>query len=263
MTHEMATQVGESTTALSLSPRERRVIAVLAEKSKTTPDYYPMTLAAVTSGCNQKSNRDPVTDYDPDDVEETLQGLRKKGLTILVDAGGRALRWKHVLYETLKVTKAELSVLVELLLRGPQTEGDLRARASRMEPLPDLASLQTILQALAARRLVHYLSPPEQKRGVYVAHGLYPPEELEKVRQAFASRVPSDDEMPTSLSAARADLNAAAAAPGWVTEIAAVRDEIGSLRDENAALRGDLSNLRTALQTLAAEVRALKSELGA
>ena len=65
-----------------------------------------------------------------------------------------------MLYETLKVSKAELSVLVELLLRGPQTEGDLRARASRMEPLPDLASLQTILQALAARRLVHYLSPP-------------------------------------------------------------------------------------------------------
>jgi len=231
-------------------------MGVLAEKSKTTPEYYPMTLAAIVSGCNQKSNRDPVTDYDPDDVEETLQGLRKKGLTILVDAGGRALRWKHVLYDALKVTKAELSVLVELLLRGPQTEGDLRARASRMDSLPDLASLQTILQALAARRLVHYLSPREQKRGVYVAHGLYPADELEKVRQAFASRQSSDEEMPARLSAARADLNAAAAAPGWVAEIAAVRDE-------NAAIRADLNNLRRAVEALAAEIRALKTELGA
>jgi len=161
-----------------------------------------------------------------------------------------------MLYDTLKVTKAELAVVVELLLRGPQTEGDLRARASRMEPTLDLASLQTILQGLAARRLVHYLSPPEQKRGVYVAHGLYPADELEKVRRAFASRASSDEEMPARLSAARADLNAAAAAPGWVAEIAAVRDE-------NAALRADLNNLRRAVEALAAEIRALKTELGA
>ena len=71
----------------------------------------------------------------------------------------------------------------ELLLRGPQTEGDLRARASRMEPLADLPALQIILEALAPRGLVQYLSPPGQKRGVYVAHGIYPPEELEKVRR--------------------------------------------------------------------------------
>jgi uncharacterized protein YceH (UPF0502 family) len=255
MTSEIASPTTGETNWVPLTPRERRVIGVLAEKSKTTPEYYPMTLAAIVSGCNQKSNRDPVTDYDPDDVEETLQGLRKKGLTILVDAGGRALRWKHELYESLKVTKADLSVLVELLLRGPQTEGDLRARVSRMEPLLDLAGLQTILQALASRRLVHYLSPPEQKRGVYVAHGFYPAAELEKVRQAFASRQASDEEMPARLSSARADLNAAATAPGWVAEIAA-------LRGENAALRGDINNLRSALEALAAEVRALKSELG-
>jgi uncharacterized protein YceH (UPF0502 family) len=160
-----------------------------------------------------------------------------------------------MLYETLKVTKAELSVLLELMLRGPQTEGDLRARASRMEPLPDLASLQTILQALVPRGLVHYLSPAEQKRGVYVSHGLYPPEELEKVRQAFASRQPSDDEMPARLSSVRADLEAAATAPGWVAEVVL-------LRDENTALRAEVNNLRNALEALTAEVRALKSELG-
>jgi uncharacterized protein YceH (UPF0502 family) len=256
MASETVSPTAGEATSFPLTPRERRVMGVLAEKAKTTPEYYPMTLAAIVSGCNQKSNRDPVTDYDPDDVEDTLNGLRKKGLTILVDAGGRALRWKHMLYETLKVTKPELAVLIELLLRGPQTEGDLRARASRMEPLPDLASLQTILQGLAAKNLVHYLSPPEQKRGVYVSHGLYPPEELEKVRQAFASRQVPDEEMPARLSSARADLNAAAAAPGWVAEIAAIREE-------NTVLRGDINNLRHALEALTAEVRALKSELGA
>jgi uncharacterized protein YceH (UPF0502 family) len=262
-----------------LAPRERRVVGVLAEKAKTTPDYYPMTLAALLSGCNQKSNRDPVTEYDEDDVEEALQALRKKGAVILVDAGGRALRWKHQLYDWLKVTKSEMAVLIEhdwlkvtksemavlieLLLRGPQTEGDLRARASRMEPLPDLAALQTILQALSARGLVHYLSPPGQKRGVFVTHGLYPVDELEKVRLAFASRQPSDDDMPAALSAARADLSATASAPGWVSEVGALRDEHRALRAENAALRAELEGLRAALDSLATEVRDLKTALGA
>src|SRR5262249_52356925 len=125
---------------------------------------------------------------------------------------------------------------------------ELRARASRMEPLPDLTALQTILQPLAERGLVEYLSPPGQRRGVFVAHGLYPPEELDKVRQAFAGRPAGDDEVPSRLSTSRVDL-AAAAAPTWVTEVAALRAEVEQLRD--------------ALQALATEVRDLKSALGA
>ena len=170
-----------------LSPRERRVVGVLAEKGKTTPEYYPLTVAAIVAGCNQKSNRDPITNYDQDDVEDALQSLRKKGASIMVEAGGRVPRWKHTLYEWLKVSKAELAVLIELLLRGPQTEGELRTRVNRMESLPDLAALQTILEALMPRGLVVYLSPPGQRRGVMLTHGLYPPEELEKVRLAFAA----------------------------------------------------------------------------
>src|SRR5271166_5770719 len=184
-------------------------MGVLVEKAKTTPEYYPMTVAAIVAACNQKSNRDPVTNYDQDDVEETLHSLRKKGAVILVEGSGRVARWKHTMYDWLKVSKVELAVVAELLLRGPQTEGELRARASRMEPLADLPALQAILEALAPRSLVHYLSPPGQKRGVYVAHGLYPPEELERVRQAFSSRHASDDEIPTRLSPARVDLAAA------------------------------------------------------
>ena len=127
-------------------------MGVLVEKAKTTPEYYPMTVAAIVAACNQKSNRDPVTNYDQDDVEETLHGLRKKGAVILIEGSGRVAKWKHTLYDWLKVTKVELAVLAELLLRGPQTEGELRARASRMEPLDDLPALQAILDALTPRR---------------------------------------------------------------------------------------------------------------
>src|SRR5689334_24454403 len=171
-----------------LTPRERRVLGVLVEKAKTTPEYYPLTVAAIVTGSNQKSNRDPVVTYDADDVEDTLQDLRRKGAVIMVEAGGRVVRWKHTLYDWLKVSKVELAVVAELLLRGPQTEGDLRARASRMEPFADLPALQTVLEALTAKGLVAYLSPPGVRRGVVVTHGLYPPEEAERVRQAFAAQ---------------------------------------------------------------------------
>ena len=132
-------------------------------------------------------------------------------------------------------------------MRGPQTEGELRARASRMEPLADLPALQAILEALAPRGLVQYLSPPGQKRGVYVAHGLYPPEELERVRQAFASRHAGDDETPTRLSPARVDAAAAPVAPAWTTEIAALRAEVDQLRETVEALSNQLRDLKSAL----------------
>lgn len=227
-----------------LDYRERRVLGVLVEKAKTTPEYYPMTLAAIVSGSNQKSNRDPVTNFDADDVEEILQGLRKKGASVMVEAGGRVVRWKHTLYDWLKVSKIEIAILAELLLRGSQTEGDLRARASRMEPIPDLATLQTHLEALAARDLVVYLSPPGQKRGVMVSHGLYPPAELERERQKHAHGTPEVDDEPAPRSA-----SARSVTPG--------------LAEDVETLRGDVATLRAAVEALAAEVQALKSALGA
>jgi uncharacterized protein len=245
---ENTTATGVGPSWVPLAPRERRIMGVMVEKAKTTPEYYPMTLAAIVTGCNQKSNRDPVTNYDQDDVEDTLHSLRKKGAVILIEGSGRVARWKHTLYDWLKASKVELAVIAELLLRGPQTEGELRARASRMEPLPDLAALQVILEALVPRGLVQYLSPPGQKRGVFVAHGLYPPEELEKVRSAFANRYAGEDETPTRLAPARVDL-AATTPPIWATEI--------------AALRAEVDQLRSTLNALAAEVSELKSALGA
>src|ERR1700758_1544214 len=99
-----------------LSPRERRILGVLVEKQKTTPEYYPMTVAAIVTGCNQKSNRDPVTNYDADDVEEILQELRRKGAAVMIEGSGRVVRWKHTLYDWLKVGKVELAVMAELML---------------------------------------------------------------------------------------------------------------------------------------------------
>jgi uncharacterized protein len=238
---------GTGTSWVPLAPRERRVLGVLVEKAKTTPEYYPLSVAAIVTGSNQKSNRDPVTNYDQDDVEDTLHSLRKKGAVILIEGGGRVARWKHTLYDWMKVSKVELAVMAELLLRGPQTEGELRGRASRMEPLADLAALQAILEALAPRGLVQYLSPPGQKRGVYVAHGLYPPEELERVRQAFANRHAGDDETPTRLSPARVDAAAAPVAPAWSIEITAIRSEVEQLRETVERLATQVSDLKSAL----------------
>jgi uncharacterized protein YceH (UPF0502 family) len=231
-----------------LTPRERRVLGVLVEKAKTTPEYYPLTVAALVAGCNQKSNRDPVTNYDADDVEATLQGLRQKGAAILVEAGGRVPRWKHTLYDWLKVGKVELAIVAELLLRGPQTEGELRTRASRMEPIADLPTLQGLLENLAARNLALVLSPPGQKRGVIVSHGLYPPEELERVRRTFASQA-IDSSASGDAPPARPSSTVQDTAPAWVEEIAALRDEVETLRGT--------------LQALAEDVRALKAALGA
>src|SRR5690349_13573665 len=108
-----------------LTLQERRVLGVLVEKAKTTPDGYPLSLNALVTGCNQKSNRDPVTSLSDVEVEEVLDGLGKKGLTTRI-TGGRVDRWKHNLYEAWRAGKVELAVLAELLLRGPQSEGELR-----------------------------------------------------------------------------------------------------------------------------------------
>jgi uncharacterized protein YceH (UPF0502 family) len=239
-----------------LAPRQRRVLGVLVEKAKTTPEYYPMSLAAIVTACNQKSNRDPLTNYEQDEVEETLQTLRKKGAAVLVEGSGRVPRWKHTLYDWLKVSKVELAVMAELFLRGPQTEGELRARASRMEPLPDLPALQGILQALADRGLVHYLSPPGQKRGVSVAHALYPADEFEKVRQTFGSRHSGDEEATSRPMQARVDAAAVHDVPEWAAEIRGVHNEV-------LEIRAEILELRALVAEVSAEVRELKSAIGA
>ncbi|HVL11060.1 MAG TPA: DUF480 domain-containing protein, partial [Gemmata sp.] len=153
----------------TLVPIERRILGVLVEKQKTskTADSYPLTLNSLVTGCNQKSNRDPVLELDEFEVEEGLTALQKKGLVTRV-TGGRAERFKHNLYDARTRNGAELAVLAELLLRGPQTKGDLRGRAARMDPIDTLDALEAILKELVARRLSVYLTEPDRRGGAGV-----------------------------------------------------------------------------------------------
>lgn len=169
-----------ATSIRPLDANERRVLGVLIEKAKTTPDQYPLSLNGVVTGCNQKSNRDPVMTLDEEQVMRALTSLRQSGAVAEVYGSGKIPRYRHLAYEWLGVEKEELAILGELLLRGEQTEGDLRGRASRMDPIPDLDVLRGHLDRLAASGLVVWLSPPG--RGRMLTHGLLPPEKLEKVR---------------------------------------------------------------------------------
>ena len=158
------------------------MLGVLAEKAKTTPDAYPMSLNGIATGCNQKSNRDPLMQLEPDDVAESLERLRQMGAVGMVEGYGRVTKYRHYLYDWLGIEKIELSVMTELLLRGAQTEGELRGRVSRMDPVPDLPALRTLLTSLEAKGLVLSLTP--EGRGHVVTHALYTPRELEHLQGA-------------------------------------------------------------------------------
>jgi uncharacterized protein YceH (UPF0502 family) len=137
---------------MTLSVPEIRVLATLIEKEITTPEYYPMTLNALTNACNQKTNRDPVTNLDETDVIEAFDKLVKQGLARFVDEGAsRVAKHRQRLVETLKLTSAQTAILCELMLRGPQTTGELKGRAERMHSCADLVEVETVLNALAAR----------------------------------------------------------------------------------------------------------------
>ncbi|NCA10652.1 DUF480 domain-containing protein [bacterium] len=170
-----------------LEATERRVLGTLVEKAKTTPDQYPLSLNALVNGCNQKSNRDPVTTLDEEQVVRAVASLRGLGAVAEVFGNGSLARYRHLAYEWLGVGKEELSILAELLLRGEQTEGSLRGRASRMDAIPDLPALRRHLDTLARRGLVVWLTPPG--RGRMLTHGLLPPEKLEKVRAHVAAGI--------------------------------------------------------------------------
>src|SRR5580698_1570971 len=144
-----------------------------------------MSLNALVTGSNQKSNRDPVMFLSEEDVEYTLTRLQKAGLVMKI-TGGRVERWRHTLYDSWHVGKVELAILGELLLRGPQTEGELRTRASRMEPIEDLDALRQSLRPLVERNLVVYLTP-EDRRGAVLTHGFHDPQELTRLRKHSAS----------------------------------------------------------------------------
>lgn len=137
---------------IQLNADESRVLGVLIEKALTTPDQYPLSLNAVVNGANQKNNRDPVISMTDDQAHDALESLREKGLVIRVDIpGNRVPKFKHNAGDTLHARTAELAILAELLMRGPQTLGELRGRASRMAPMDSLEAAREMVCALMQR----------------------------------------------------------------------------------------------------------------
>ncbi len=146
--------------ALSLNAHEARVLGVLVEKSFTTPDQYPLSLNAATTGSNQKSNRNPVVVFSMAEVTVALQGLQMKQLAgASFPAGGRVEKWRHSAKEHLGLDDRSLAVLTELLIRGPQAPGELRTRASRMCPVATLDALSQVLDGLIAKGFAKRVPP--------------------------------------------------------------------------------------------------------
>ncbi|MGH9609023.1 MAG: YceH family protein [Bryobacteraceae bacterium] len=128
---------------------EVRAIGALIEKEATTPDYYPLSLNALVNACNQRSNREPVVDYTEDDVSEAILRLRDKGLAAAITGGGRVTKYGQRISETLNLGRRELAILCTLLLRGPQTLGEIKDRSERMHAFADLAETERVLEKLA------------------------------------------------------------------------------------------------------------------
>lgn len=226
-----------------LTPPERRVLGVLVEKAKTTPDVYPLSVNSLVTGANQKSNRDPLMNMSEENVEDTLAAMQPKGYVTRIQ-GGRVERWRHNLYDLWSVNKVELAILAELLLRGPQTEGELRQRASRMEPIESLDDLRAALKPLAERKLVIFVGEPG-RRGTLIAHGFHSPKEIDAARL-------------------QASADPAAAAPTPAPDvIAQLQSELRDARQQIAQLNEQMRELRDAMQYNKQQLQALKESLGA
>jgi len=247
-----------------LNSTQRRVLGVLGEKAKTTPDVYPMSLNGVVTGSNQKSNRDPVLNIEPEQAEEALDKLREFGAVTLVEGSGRVQKYKHHLYEWLGVDKVEMAVMIELLLRGPQTLGDLRARASRMETIADQAELKELLSSLRTKGLVIPLTP--DGRGQIYTHALYPQRDLDEQRAEFAGAAPSSYDRE-ELVAARpmATTNGPSQAPQAARPTVAtvpLDKDVVELRATVAQLTSDVQDLTSRQQQLEVELSRLRDSLG-
>ena len=214
---------------IQLNGHEARVLGVLIEKALTTPEQYPLSLNAVVSGANQKNNRDPVLSLSEDEVFDAVESLREKQLAVRVDAiGSRVHKYKHTAGETLRCRGGELAILAELLVRGPQTLGELRGRASRMSPLNTLDDAKTMIRALSehAEPLVKEIPPAPGSRAERYVQLLAP--DAHPIDAAAASPVPTAS---------------AAASPAG-----------RGLADRVAVLESEVATLRAALQKLAASI---------
>jgi len=213
----------------SLSDIEARVLGALVEKEITTPEYYPLSLNALVNACNQKSNREPVMTLDEDAVRSAIRSLNELGLTRFASsADSRVGKYEHRLNESFNFHRHEIAILCVLLLRGPQTPGELRTRTERMYAFEDLESVHNALNLLGKREppLVKVLPrQPGTKESRYV-HLLSPVADAERV-----SAVERNYSEPSS-SEPRGD------------RLAAMEAELGQLRSEIAALQQQFAQFR-------------------
>jgi uncharacterized protein YceH (UPF0502 family) len=214
---------------VDLLDTEVRVLGALLEKQRTTPDAYPLSLNALRAATNQSTNRDPVVDYDEATIRDALHRLSRRRYARLASGpGSRAAKYRHLVDEALGLGPAELSVLTVLMLRGPQTPGELRARTERMYAFDDAEQLHRVLDTLIERELVARLERrPGQKEERYM-HLLS--DEVESVPAPAAAAVPRPVAAPV----------APAAPPVDDERLARLEREVAELRAEVQALRNEL-----------------------
>lgn len=244
----------ESPGPRELSRGQRRVLGVLIEKGITTPDQYPLTLKGATTGCNQKSNREPVTNYTEDQVQQYLDELRGMGLVACLHTeSGRTERFRQYARKKYPFNEKQLAILTELWLRGRQQPGELRTRASRMAPIDSQEDLRAELQSLMDQGFVQADGPLE-RRGVLVDHTFYPASEAQRLqpRPAAATMEPEEaagaggfrtsgrdrDDAPSHLEATVEDLRASQAEV--VADVARLTQQVAELQDELQELRRSL-----------------------
>lgn len=210
---------------LPLNPVEVRVLGALTEKDITTPDYYPLSLNALVNACNQKNNRDPVMSVDEDAVRQALSSLQEKRLA--GPAGGadsRVTKYEHRLQEVFNFDRREIAIICVLLLRGPQTPGELRGRADRMYHFETLEDVQSTLQRLMEREppLVAALArQPGTKESRYM--------HLFSGEPSEAMLAPPTRTVPEELDTSR---------------MAALENELSSLRSEISELRREFETFK-------------------
>lgn len=217
-----------------LTDEEVRVLGSLLEKEVTTPDNYPLSLNALQAACNQTTNREPVMRLDEDAVVAAAVALRRRYLLRQIQpAGSRVTKFEHLLAQELTLGTRELAVLGVLMLRGPQTPGELYARTARLEPFADLADLEGVLESLMAREpepLAARLPRRPGQKEVRYAHLL-----SGEPRQAEAAG--TADDPPPAPRRAGVDED----------RVAALERTVEALRAEVAALRADLDAVRAQL----------------
>lgn len=211
-----------------LNATEARVLACLVEKEVTTPDYYPMTLHALTTACNQKSCRDPVVAFAEEDVTAALENLRdKQWVSLYAGADSRGLKYRQRLTERISFTPQERAIICELLLRGPQTPGELRNRAERMAPIESPAEVEALLKDLTERPDGPWVAPLPRQPGMKEIR--YAQLMTGPVSERPASSAPATTAIPRSALAEKVE--------ELGRETQALRQELAALRDEFSAFR--------------------------